>query len=93
LPPTDDDAAYADDLAFEEQQRVDEARRIFQMLAAKSFEQRVVSAFREHMSLEKQRALMDEEAEEAAAAERRRLKKQQKKSTKRATAQKKAPKK
>lgn len=36
------------------EQRLEEGRRIFQMLAAKTFEQRVVSAFRERMSLEKQ---------------------------------------
>eukprot|EP01119_Soliformovum_irregulare_P010346 TRINITY_DN2541_c0_g1_i2.p1 TRINITY_DN2541_c0_g1~~TRINITY_DN2541_c0_g1_i2.p1 ORF type:complete len:982 (+),score=320.55 TRINITY_DN2541_c0_g1_i2:98-3043(+) len=46
-----------------EEQRLEEGRRMFQMFAAKMFEQRVLSAYREKVALENQRKLLEEEEE------------------------------
>ena len=47
-----------------EEQRLEEGRRMFQMFAAKMFEQRVLAAYREKVSLEKQEKLIEEEEAE-----------------------------
>lgn len=46
-----------------EEQRLEEGRRMFQMFAAKMFEQRVLSAYREKVALENQNRLIAEEEE------------------------------
>eukprot|EP00455_Lapot_gusevi_P005610 TRINITY_DN12407_c0_g1_i12.p1 TRINITY_DN12407_c0_g1~~TRINITY_DN12407_c0_g1_i12.p1 ORF type:complete len:133 (+),score=30.95 TRINITY_DN12407_c0_g1_i12:972-1370(+) len=68
-----------DEELWSDQKLLEEARRIFQMFAAKMFEQRVLTAFHQKLSIEKQEALIEEEEEERMLQERRRLKKQQKK--------------
>eukprot|EP01130_Rhizamoeba_saxonica_P011925 TRINITY_DN4980_c0_g1_i1.p1 TRINITY_DN4980_c0_g1~~TRINITY_DN4980_c0_g1_i1.p1 ORF type:complete len:675 (-),score=203.95 TRINITY_DN4980_c0_g1_i1:1082-3106(-) len=46
-----------------EEQRLEEGKRMFQMFAAKMFEQRVLTAYREKVALEKQRLLIEAEEE------------------------------
>ncbi|PRP78548.1 hypothetical protein PROFUN_13605 [Planoprotostelium fungivorum] len=58
----DDDPDNLDD--DEEEQRLEEGRKMFQMFAAKMFEQRVLSAYREKVALENQKKLLQEMANE-----------------------------
>lgn len=47
-----------------EEQRMEEGRRMFQIFAARMFEQRVLAAYREKVSQERQRKLLEELDEE-----------------------------
>lgn len=71
-----------------EAQRMEEGRRMFQIFAARMFEQRVLSAYREKVARERQQRLLDDLAQEqneeveraakkAAASEKKKQKKQQ----------------
>lgn len=73
-----------------EEQRMEEGRRMFQIFAARMFEQRVLTAYKEKVALERQQKLIDDElnekstqaeqsAKKARDAEKRRQKKQQQK--------------
>ena len=54
-----------------EKQRMEEGRRMFQIFAARMFEQRVVTAYREKVARERQNKLIEElEAEQGAASQR-----------------------
>ncbi|KPV71928.1 uncharacterized protein RHOBADRAFT_18852, partial [Rhodotorula graminis WP1] len=54
-----------------EQERVEEGRRMFQIFAARMFEQRVLTAYREEVAAEKQNQLLREiEAEQRLQEER-----------------------
>ncbi|KAI9738960.1 MAG: Stress response protein nst1 [Claussenomyces sp. TS43310] len=72
------DEDYDDEEAMDtmtEEQRMEEGRRMFQIFAARMFEQRVLSAYREKVAAERQGKLIEEEAEEAIAAELKKAKK------------------
>ncbi|KAF2135935.1 uncharacterized protein K452DRAFT_157354 [Aplosporella prunicola CBS 121167] len=65
-----------DDLdSMTEQQRMREGRRMFQIFAARMFEQRVLSAYREKVANERQQKLIEELAEEERRQEEQALKK------------------
>lgn len=68
----EDDASDAsDDEPLTEQERIEEGRRMFQIFAARMFEQRVLTAYREEVAAEKQNQLLREiEAEQRLAEER-----------------------
>ena len=76
-----------------EQQRMEEGRRMFQIFAARMFEQRVLTAYREKVSLERQEKLIEEldeesrldtqrEAKKAREAQKKKDKKRQQKQAK-----------
>ena len=65
-----------------EQQRMAEGRRMFQIFAAKMFEQRVLTAYREKVAQERQRRLLEELEEEEKAKEGAKLEKEKKKAAK-----------
>ncbi|KAF2086711.1 hypothetical protein K490DRAFT_57620 [Saccharata proteae CBS 121410] len=70
-----------------EQQRMREGRRMFQIFAARMFEQRVLSAYREKVANERQQKLieeLDEESRRSAEKEARKAKEAQKKRDKKA---------
>merc|ERR1719460_2345020 len=68
-----------------EEQRMEEGRRMFQMFAAKMFENRLLDAYREKAALEAQERLIQEEEEaEKEKEERARLKKEKEKERKKA---------
>lgn len=52
-----------------EEQRMEEGRRMFQIFAARMFEQRVLQAYREKVAKERQAKLVEEEEEEARKKE------------------------
>lgn len=91
----DDDADYEDDYEEEdvmtEDQRMEEGRRMFQLFAAKMFEQRVFSAYKEKVARDRAEKLLqelDEEKEkESLLEEARRNKNQKKKAQKKAQKQ------
>lgn len=58
-----------------EEQRMEEGRRMFQIFAARMFEQRVLQAYREKVARERQAKLMEEEEEERRKEEARKEKK------------------
>lgn len=58
-----------------EEQRMEEGRRMFQIFAARMFEQRVLQAYREKVARERQAKLMEEEEEELRKEEARKEKK------------------
>lgn len=58
-----------DDESITEEQRMEEGRRMFQIFAARMFEQRVLQAYREHVAQDRQQQLLREL--EAANAETR----------------------
>lgn len=58
-----------------EEQRMEEGRRMFQIFAARMFEQRVLQAYREKVARERQAKLVEEEEEELRKEEARREKK------------------
>ena len=69
-----------------EEQRMEEGRRMFQIFAARMFEQRVLTAYREKVSAERQRKLIEELAEDeqlGAQREAKKAKEAQKKRDKR----------
>ncbi|KAF2828312.1 hypothetical protein CC86DRAFT_437475 [Ophiobolus disseminans] len=53
-----------EDEAMTEEQRMEEGRRMFQIFAARMFEQRVLQAYREKVAAERQARLLEELAEE-----------------------------
>lgn len=58
-----------------EEQRMEEGRRMFQIFAARMFEQRVLQAYREKVAKERQAKLVEEEEEEARKKEAQKEKK------------------
>lgn len=73
IPPASVEATAAGALvassgAASEEQRLEEGKRMFQMFAAKMFEQRILAAYREKVSYEKQQKLIEEEEEKERAA-------------------------
>lgn len=58
-----------------EDQRMEEGRRMFQIFAARMFEQRVLQAYREKVSKEREKRLLEELAEESKAQEAKKEKK------------------
>ncbi|KAI6362301.1 Stress response protein nst1 [Pyricularia grisea] len=59
-----------------EEQRMEEGRRMFQIFAARMFEQRVLTAYREKVAKERQEKLLEELAQEDRETEKRKAKKQ-----------------
>ncbi|KAL0471828.1 salt tolerance down-regulator domain-containing protein [Neurospora intermedia] len=59
-----------------EEQRMEEGRRMFQIFAARMFEQRVLTAYREKVARERQNMLLEELADEKRRSEERLVKKQ-----------------
>jgi hypothetical protein len=59
-----------------------EGRRMFQIFAAKMFEQRVLTAYREKVAQERQRMLLKELEEEEKAKQGAKLEKEKKKAAK-----------
>jgi len=66
-----------------EEQRMEEGRRMFQIFAARMFEQRVLQAYREKVAEERQKKLLQELADEDRRREEREAKKAQDKDKKR----------
>lgn len=58
-----------------EEQRMEEGRRMFQIFAARMFEQRVLTAYREKVALQRQQKLIEELMEEQTRNEQRTAKK------------------
>ena len=61
-----------------EEQKIAEGKRMFSIFAARMFEQRVLSAYREKVAQERQRQLLQELAEEESAKSQREAKSGQK---------------
>ncbi|CAO3649426.1 unnamed protein product [Mucor hiemalis] len=66
-----------------EDQRMEEGRKMFQVFAARMFEQRVLTAYREKVAQDRQRRLIEELEEEDKQRQERELRKQQEKEKKR----------
>ncbi|RKO89891.1 hypothetical protein BDK51DRAFT_8538, partial [Blyttiomyces helicus] len=66
-----------------EDQRMEEGRRMFQIFAAKMFEQRVLTAYREKVAQERQQQLLNELAEETRQEELKAITRQKNKEKKR----------
>jgi len=58
-----------------EEQRMEEGRRMFQIFAARMFEQRVLQAYREKVAAERQQRLLEELAEEDVRKDQKEAKK------------------
>jgi actin-related protein len=58
-----------------EEQRMEEGRRMFQIFAARMFEQRVLTAWKEKQAIERRQALLDEETNAELAEEQKKAKK------------------
>jgi hypothetical protein len=58
-----------------EEQRMEEGRRMFQIFAARMFEQRVLTAYREKVAKERQQKLIEEDEEERKRDDQRKAKK------------------
>ncbi|KAJ3382456.1 Stress response protein nst1 [Entophlyctis sp. JEL0112] len=87
----DDDYDEEDDVdeedeedALTEEQRMEEGRRMFQIFAAKMFEQRVLTAYREKVAFERQNRLLQELEEEKALRDQKEEAKQKLKEKKKA---------
>ncbi|KAG2206623.1 hypothetical protein INT46_009859 [Mucor plumbeus] len=65
-----------------EEQRMEEGRKMFQVFAARMFEQRVLTAYREKVAQDRQKRLIEELEEEDRQRQERELKKQQDKEKK-----------
>ncbi|CAO3600857.1 unnamed protein product [Absidia cylindrospora] len=81
----DDDDIYDDGNEEDtrtEEQRMEEGRRMFQIFAARMFEQRVLAAYREKVAKERQQRLIQELEEEDRQRQERELKKQRDKERK-----------
>ncbi|ORZ14637.1 salt tolerance down-regulator-domain-containing protein, partial [Absidia repens] len=81
----DDDEIYEDENEEDvrtEVQRMEEGRRMFQIFAARMFEQRVLAAYREKVAKERQQRLLQELEEEDRQRQDRELKKQRDKELK-----------
>ncbi|KAI9659857.1 MAG: Stress response protein nst1 [Bathelium mastoideum] len=90
-PPDDDDFEEDDEDEYDsqedydedddemesmtEEQRMEEGRRMFQIFAARMFEQRVLTAYKEKVAEEKAKMLLAEQEEEEKLAEERKAKK------------------
>ncbi|CAO1615978.1 unnamed protein product [Parajaminaea phylloscopi] len=72
----DDDDADAEDNGLTDEQRMEEGRRMFQIFAARLFEQRVLSAYREQIAQERQLQLLRELEEEDLAEKEKEAKRQ-----------------
>ncbi|KAJ3562607.1 hypothetical protein NPX13_g8505 [Xylaria arbuscula] len=59
-----------------EEQRMEEGRRMFQIFAARMFEQRVLTAYREKVAMERQEKLLEELEQEETQESQRKAKKQ-----------------
>ncbi|CAH7684202.1 hypothetical protein BY996DRAFT_4587717 [Phakopsora pachyrhizi] len=70
----DDDEGFEDEIVTEEY-RMKEGRRMFQIFAARMFEQRVLTAYRERVAQEKQAQLLRELEDEDRLAQEREMKK------------------
>ncbi|KAL9594959.1 MAG: hypothetical protein Q9219_006739 [cf. Caloplaca sp. 3 TL-2023] len=72
-----EDEEYEDDEmeALTEEQRMEEGRRMFQIFAARMFEQRVLTAYREKVAAERQQKLIEELEEESRLDTQREAKK------------------
>ncbi|EPS43956.1 hypothetical protein H072_2120 [Dactylellina haptotyla CBS 200.50] len=70
--------------AMTEEQRMEEGRRMFQIFAARMFEQRVLSAYRERVAIERQKRLLEEVEEESRKAEEQKERKAREKEKKNA---------
>ncbi|KAI0597794.1 salt tolerance down-regulator-domain-containing protein [Biscogniauxia sp. FL1348] len=70
----DEDYEEEDDTMTEEQ-RMEEGRRMFQIFAARMFEQRVLTAYREKVAKERQEKLLEELAQEESQESQRKAKK------------------
>ncbi|PHZ14780.1 uncharacterized protein RHIMIDRAFT_276206 [Rhizopus microsporus ATCC 52813] len=68
-----------------EEQRMEEGRKMFQVFAARMFEQRVMQAYREKVAQDRQRRLIEELEEEDRLRQERELKKQREREKKRET--------
>ncbi|KAF2644587.1 hypothetical protein P280DRAFT_465889 [Massarina eburnea CBS 473.64] len=64
-----------EDEAMTEEQRMEEGRRMFQIFAARMFEQRVLQAYKEKVAAERQQRLLEELAEEDDKKEQKEAKK------------------
>ncbi|KAI7862174.1 hypothetical protein BDF14DRAFT_135114 [Spinellus fusiger] len=80
----DEDEAYEveDEDTRTEEQRMEEGRRMFQIFAARMFEQRVLAAYREKVARERQQRLIQELEDEEKQKEEREAKKQKEKERK-----------
>lgn len=84
-PPADDysyeeTSQYSDDESLSDEERLEEARRMFQMAAAKLFHQRVLKAYLEKISQQRQEVLLLElDAEEARKEKQKERRRQRKK--------------
>ncbi|KAI7884884.1 hypothetical protein K492DRAFT_204367 [Lichtheimia hyalospora FSU 10163] len=81
----DEDEVYEDEEEEDtrtEEQRMEEGRRMFQIFAARMFEQRVLAAYREKVAQERQQRLLQELEEEDRLRQERELKKQKEKERK-----------
>ncbi|KAJ3283380.1 DNA-directed RNA polymerase [Borealophlyctis nickersoniae] len=78
----DDDEYEDEEDPMTEEQRMEEGRRMFQTFAAKMFEQRVLTAYREKVARERQEKLLEELEEEERLKEMRDLNKQKNKEKK-----------
>ncbi|CAG7984380.1 unnamed protein product [Penicillium salamii] len=67
--------AYQEQDAMTEEQRMQEGRRMFQIFAARMFEQRVMTAYREKVAEQRQKQLIDELLQEETLNEQRNAKK------------------
>lgn len=65
-----------DDCSQSEDHKLENAKNMFQVFAAKMFEQRILAAYREKMALEKQRKLIEEEEERTKAEQQKKESKQ-----------------
>lgn len=77
----DEEEVYPDPRT--EDQRMEEGRKMFQVFAARMFEQRVLAAYREKVAQDRQRRLIEELEEEERQRQERELRKQQEKERKR----------
>jgi len=64
----DEDGEEGQEDDITDEQQLEEGRHMFQVFAAKMFEQRVLTAYREKVALEKQRQLIEEERAAKKAA-------------------------
>ncbi|OLL25435.1 Stress response protein nst1, partial [Neolecta irregularis DAH-3] len=78
----DEDEDEDEEEAVSEEQRMAEGRRMFQVFAARMFEQRVLHAYREKVAQDRQRRLLEELEEESRKAETRELRKAREKEKK-----------
>ncbi|KAG1046862.1 hypothetical protein G6F43_010669 [Rhizopus delemar] len=81
----DDDEDDDDDYIKTEEQKMEEGKKMFQVFAARMFEQRVMQAYREKVAQDRQRRLIEELEEEDRLRQERELKKQRERERKKET--------